>query len=104
METCELEPKTLTSIEKTDEYSRGIIHELIDNDAHRRNIIDKLMDNDKVNYGNTPITLTVAIRTCESIEIIKSTIEKLHEQIDFLKEELREKNLLIKILNFRNAY
>ena len=35
--------------------------------------------------------------------IIKSTIEMLHEQIEFLKEDIREKNLLIKILNYRNA-
>lgn len=41
--------------------------------------------------------------TLESFNIIKLTINKLHEQIDFLQEELREKNLLIKILNFRNA-
>ena len=46
---------------------------------------------------------TVADSTIVGIEIIKSTIEKLYEQIDFLKDELREKNLLIRILNFRNA-
>ena len=39
----------------------------------------------------------------ESMEIIKSTIDILREQIEFLKEEICEKNLLIKILNFRNA-
>ena len=64
METCE----SLTSIEKTDEHSRDII--------------DELMGNDKVNYGNTPITSTIATSACETIEIIKSTIEKLYEQID----------------------
>ena len=46
---------------------------------------------------------TVADSTIVGIEIIKSTIEKLYEQIDFLKDELREKNLLIRILNFRTA-
>ena len=42
-------------------------------------------------------------REYESMEIIKSTIALLHEQIEFLREELRKKNLLIKMLNFRNA-
>ena len=50
-----------------------------------------------------PIITTEAGSTIASIEIIKSTIDKLYEQIDFLKEEILEKNLLIKILNFRNA-
>ena len=49
-----------------------------------------------------PIT-TEAASTIESVEIIKSTIDKLFEQIDFLKDEILEKNLLIKILNFRNG-
>ena len=39
--------------------------------------------------------------TTESIGIIKSTINMLYDQIYFLKEEIREKNLLIKTLNFR---
>ena len=59
--------------------------------------------NKYININNDiPIT-TAAGNTIESIEIIKSVIEKLYEQIDFLKDELQEKNLLIKILNFRNA-
>ena len=45
----------------------------------------------------------VNTREHESMEIIKSTIDILHEQIEFLKEEICEKNLLMKILNFRNA-
>ena len=36
-------------------------------------------------------------------EYIKSTINKLYEEIDFLREELRDKNLLIKTLIYRNA-
>ena len=39
----------------------------------------------------------------ESMEIIKSMINKQHTYIEFLQEEIREKNLLIKMLNFRNA-
>ena len=49
-----------------------------------------------------PVTVEVA-STSESILIIKSMIAKLYEEIDFLKEEIREKNILIKTLNFRNA-
>ena len=36
-------------------------------DEHSRDTIDELMDNIKVNYGNTPITVTVTISACESI-------------------------------------
>ena len=39
----------------------------------------------------------------ECISNFKTTISKLYEQIDFLKEELKEKNLLIKSLIFFNA-
>ena len=39
----------------------------------------------------------------ECINNFKTTISKLCEQIDFLKEELKEKNLLIKSLIFFNA-
>ena len=39
----------------------------------------------------------------ELLGVIKSTINMLHLQIEFMKEELREKNLLLKILNYRNA-
>ena len=42
-------------------------------------------------------------REYDCMEIIKSTIDMLHEEIEFLKEDIREKNLLIKMLNFRNA-
>ena len=49
-----------------------------------------------------PVTVEVTA-TSESIGIIKSMIDKLFEVIGFLKEEIREKNLLIKTLNFRNA-
>ena len=42
-------------------------------------------------------------REYDCMEIIKSTIELLHDQIEFLKEEIKEKNLLIKMLNYRNA-
>ena len=60
--------------------------------------LNKYIDvNDEV-----PITPTTNAMI-DSIEIVKLTIEKLYEQIDFLKEELRERNILIKILNFRNA-
>ena len=53
---------------------------------------------------NTKIPiLSVSDMTTESIGIIKSTINMLYDQIYFLKEEIREKNLLIKTLNFRNA-
>ena len=61
-------------------------------------------ENKYINISNEiPIITTEADSTIASIEIIKSTIDKLYEQIDFLKEEILEKNLLIKILNFRNA-
>ena len=49
-----------------------------------------------------PVTVEVTA-TSESIGIIKPMIDKLFEVIGFLKEEIREKNLLIKTLNFRNA-
>ena len=39
----------------------------------------------------------------ECIENFKTTISKLYEQIDFLQDELKEKNLLIKSLIFINA-
>ena len=48
-----------------------------------------------------PITTEAISSTSESMEIIKFVVDKLHEEIEFLKEELREKNMLIKILNFR---
>lgn len=41
--------------------------------------------------------------TTESISLIKSTVDMLFDQLEFYKDELREKNLLIKTLNFRNA-
>ena len=41
--------------------------------------------------------------TTQSMEIMKSALNKLYDQIDFLKEELQEKNLLIKSLVFINA-
>ena len=50
-----------------------------------------------------PITTASNLREHESMEIIKTTINMLHEQIEFLKEDIREKNLLIKILNYRDA-
>ena len=43
------------------------------------------------------------MREFDSMQVIKSTVEMLHQEIEFLKDEIREKNLLIKILNFRNA-
>ena len=49
------------------------------------------------------INMDNILRELDSMEIIKSTVDMLLTQLDFLKEEIREKNLLIKILNFRNA-
>ena len=39
----------------------------------------------------------------EAMVILKKTVNMLQEQIEFLQEELREKNFFIKILNHRNA-
>ena len=36
-------------------------------------------------------------------ESLKSTINKLYEEIDFLKSEIEEKNLMIRALIFRDA-
>ena len=59
-------------------------------------ILDKDDKEDEVDT-NIPVTTT------EGMEIIKSMIKKLYDQIDFMKEELKEKNLLIKMLMYRNA-
>lgn len=42
-------------------------------------------------------------REHDAMGLIMTTIDMLHSQIEFLQEEIREKNLLIKILNHRNA-
>ena len=44
-----------------------------------------------------PVTVELAA-TSETIVIIKSMIDKLYEVIDFLKEEIREKNLLMQTM------
>ena len=71
-------------------------------------IIDELMD---VNYEHTkdsnidelnPSSCTKAARDYLTMELIKSAMDMLHEQIEFLKEELCEKNLIIKELTLRN--
>ena len=46
---------------------------------------------------------TLLVDSTPDYEIIKSTINKQHTYIEFLQEKIREKNLLIKMLNFRNA-
>ena len=49
------------------------------------------------------INMDNILRELDGMEIIKSTVDMLITQLDFLKEEIREKNLLIKMLNYRNA-
>ena len=49
------------------------------------------------------IPLTTSTYTIESIELVKSIVEKLYEEIEFLRDQLREKDLLLKIMNLRNA-
>ena len=72
-------------------------------DGLEENLVYISLLNKDININNDIPMTTVVDSTIVGIEIIKSTIEKLYEQIDFLKDELREKNLLIRILNFRNA-
>ena len=68
-------------------------------------IIDQLMDgNYEQTYNNKDeLNSESSSRELISMELIKSAMDILHEQIDFMKEELREKNLLIKALTLRNA-
>ena len=81
------------------EEPEDIAEESLEEDLIRIDAVNKFID---VNES-IPIINTVSMREYESMEIIKSTVDILHEQIEFLKEEIREKNLLIKLLNFRNA-
>ena len=75
-------------------------------DNHDENLIYIDSVNKYININkDVPITSMKSnfAREYESMSIIKSAMDLLHQEIDFLKDEIREKNLLIKILNFRNA-
>ena len=63
----------------------------IENGLEENLVYISLLNKD-ININNDIPLTTVADRTIVGIEIIKSTIEKLYEQIDFLKKNLRKKN------------
>lgn len=65
--------------------------------------IDAVNKNIMINEDIPIINFASCTKEHETMEIIKSSLNMLREEIEFLKEEIREKNLLIKILNFRNA-
>ena len=64
---------------------------------------DAVNKNIMINEDIPIINAASCTKEHETMEIIKSSLNMLREEIEFLKEEIREKNLLIKILNFRNA-
>ena len=66
-------------------------------------VLYDLMDLENNNLNNNDEKEDSMGREGTSMEIIKAAFDKLSEELEFLREEIREKNLLIKILTFRNA-
>ena len=85
--------------EKEDEFEEDNDDETEDNLIY----IDAVGKDIKIKEDIPVMNLSSYAREYQSMEIIKSSFDILQEQIEFLKDEIREKNLLIKILNFRNA-
>ena len=79
-------------MDEEDEIGENIIY--IDSVSKHVNTAEEI----EVITGKDEVTFTT-----ESIAIIKELVDKLYEEIDFLKEELREKNIDNKTLNFRNT-
>ena len=66
-------------------------------------VLYDLMDLENNNLNNNDEKEDSMGREGTSMEIIKAAFDKLSEELEFLREEIREKNLLIKTLTFRNA-